>query len=694
MLARLKISHRLLAGFGMMLLLLALAVGVALWKVDEIARGSERIASLRAPTALTAERLTADLQGTLAGLRGYMLTGKEGFEKQRVGAWADIAEGSAEMDRLSARWTNPANVEAWTQFKALRDQFAVAQEHVTKAVDPANIAPSVTLLVTEAAPLADKLLGILLGPVDAGGKRSGGMVDDQRGMLEADNAAIASNVTMLLALQWTLLVVGLVAGAAITFVTARAIVKPIVAMTGAMERLAENELEVTVPSKDRGDEIGSMAAAVEVFKQNAIKVRDLNEAEAQRNAEARKRATAMAGLMSALGEVVDAAVRGDFQKRIDLKLDEADLAEVARGVNELVSTVDRGVTETGDVLSALARTDLTTRVTGDYRGAFAKLKDDTNSVVDNLTRVVGQLRHTSRTLRTATGEILSGANDLAERTTKQAAALEETSAAMEQLSHTVGDNAQRAGQASDQSRQVSATAEGTRDVMQQANEAMARISNSSAKISNIIGLIDDIAFQTNLLALNASVEAARAGDAGKGFAVVAIEVRRLAQSAASASSEVKVLIEQSSTEVAGGSKLVAQAGERLAEMLSSVRESTGIITAMSAASQEQSSAIMQISTAIRQMDEMTQHNAALVEETNAAIEQTEGQARELDKVVDVFVTADRHDKAAAEAPKVARTSAPGGIKALQAKITSAARTYLGGGNAAVAATAQGEWSEF
>jgi methyl-accepting chemotaxis protein len=694
MFARLKISHRLLAGFGMMLALLALAVGVALWKVDEIARDSERIATLRAPTALTAERLTADLQGTLAGLRGYMLTGKDGFEKQRLAAWADIAEASAEMERLSARWTNPANVEAWKQFKVVRDEFAVAQERVVKAVDPANIAPSVEILVTEAAPRADKLLGILLGPADADGHRSGGMVDDQRAMLEADNAAIASNVTMLLVLQWTLLAVGLIAGAAISLVTARAIVRPIVAMTGAMERLADNQLDVEVPSKERGDEIGSMAAAVEVFKQNAIEVRDLNAADAQRNAEARKRAAAMAELMRALGEVVDAAVRGDFQQRIDLRLEDADLAEVARGVNELVSTVDRGVTETGGVLSALARTDLTARVTGDYRGAFAKLKDDTNSVVDNLTRVVGQLRQTSRTLRTATGEILSGANDLAERTTKQAAALEETSAAMEQLSHTVGDNAQRASQASDQSRQVSATAEGTRDVMQQANAAMERISSSSAKISNIIGLIDDIAFQTNLLALNASVEAARAGDAGKGFAVVAVEVRRLAQSAASASSDVKALIEQSSTEVAGGSKLVAQAGERLAEMLSSVRESTGLITAMSAASQEQSSAIMQISTAIRQMDEMTQHNAALVEETNAAIEQTEGQARELDKVVDVFVTVEGPDKAPAAAPKAARTSAPGGIKALQARITSAARTYLGGGSAAVAATAQGDWSEF
>jgi methyl-accepting chemotaxis protein len=221
-----------------------------------------------------------------------------------------------------------------------------------------------------------------------------------------------------------------------------------------------------------------------------------------------------------------------------------------------------------------------------------------------------------------------------------------------------------------------------------ANEAMERISSSSTKISNIIGMIDDIAFQTNLLALNASVEAARAGDAGKGFAVVAVEVRRLAQSAASASSDVKVLVEQATTEVQGGSKLVSDAAARLEAMLEGVRENGVLIEEITQASQEQSAAIGQVSVAVREMDEMTQHNAALVEETNAAIEQTESQASELDRIVEVFIVEEAARPAQAPPPRPNRPAS--GARAQQEKLRQATRSYLVEGNAAVDA----EWSEF
>ncbi|WP_245895407.1 methyl-accepting chemotaxis protein [Devosia submarina] len=399
-----------------------------------------------------------------------------------------------------------------------------------------------------------------------------------------------------------------------------------------------------------------------------------------------ERQSTMQQLSSDFNRVVDAASRGDFSARIETSYSDPELANLARSINGLITTVGESLSETGRVLSSLAGTDLTQRVNGQHSGAFAKLRDDTNAMADKLTDIVGQLRKTSRGVRAATGEILAGADDLSERTTKQAAMIEETSATMEQLATTVLQSARHAHAASVKSQEVSRAAEEGGVVMSLATGAMERISNSSSKISNVIGLIDDIAFQTNLLALNASVEAARAGDAGKGFAVVAVEVRRLAQSAASASSEVKVLIEQSATEVAGGSMLVAEAASKLEAILAGIRENSLVMEGIARDSKEQASAIEEVNVAVRQMDEMTQHNAALVEETNASIEQTEGQASELDRIVAIFVLED--DPGAARAPMALapRTS----IKLSQNKVKQATKSYISHGNAAVAK----DWNQF
>nr|WP_230989536.1 methyl-accepting chemotaxis protein [Devosia faecipullorum] len=332
-------------------------------------------------------------------------------------------------------------------------------------------------------------------------------------------------------------------------------------------------------------------------------------------------------------------------------------------------------------LARMAEGDLGGRIDAVFTGQYEALRGAFNSSLGQLQTIVAQLRKASSGVRVATAEILSGANDLSSRTTRQAATIEETSASVEQLSSTVSDNARRAASATEKARQVARSAADGGEVMGAATSAMSAIEASSAKISNIIGLIDDIAFQTNLLALNASVEAARAGDAGKGFAVVAVEVRRLAQSAASASADVKVLIEASAGEVRSGAQLVGKAAEKLSDILAGAEESAGLIDAIARANQEQSGALAEVSVAVRQMDEMTQHNAALVEETNAAIEQTEAQAGELDRIVAVFRT-DIETPAPAAERRAAKASAP--------RAAPMGGGYASHGNAAIAA----DWNEF
>ncbi|MBN9317328.1 MAG: globin-coupled sensor protein [Devosia sp.] len=345
---------------------------------------------------------------------------------------------------------------------------------------------------------------------------------------------------------------------------------------------------------------------------------------------------------AALSRKVSALVKAvllDMELAVTVYFDR--LTEAAAERDRLASErIRHAVAAAGDVLKSLAEGDLTARITVDLDDEFEAIRHDTNAVADRLEQIITQLRGTSGSLRTATADILAGANDLSDRATRQAATIEQTSAAMEQLMGTVSANVESARAATGSARAMSETAEAGTHVMTRANEAMERITTSSDKIAKIIGLIDDIAFQTNLLALNASVEAARAGEAGKGFAVVAVEVRRLAQSAATASSDIKALIEQSGRDVSDGTALVAEATGKLGAILKSVRENELLLEQIATASASQGEGIAEITVAVRQMDEMTQHNAALVEQINGALSQTEQQAAELDMVVDVFTVSE------------------------------------------------------
>jgi methyl-accepting chemotaxis protein len=255
---------------------------------------------------------------------------------------------------------------------------------------------------------------------------------------------------------------------------------------------------------------------------------------------------------------------------------------------------------------------------------------------DSLAGIVSEVRHGTEAITHASNEIATGNVDLSQRSEQQAQSLERVATAMEELTSTVKQNASNAQQANQLSQSASDVSEQGGAVMRQVTDTMESINDSSKKIVDIISVIDGIAFQTNILALNAAVEAARAGEQGRGFAVVASEVRVLAQRAAEAAKEIKVLIDDSVVKVGSGSELVQKAGITMHEVVDSVRRVTEIMSEISHASQEQSIGIQEVSQALGQMDGMTQQNTALVEEATAAAEELKEQAIHLNEMVGQF----------------------------------------------------------
>jgi len=288
------------------------------------------------------------------------------------------------------------------------------------------------------------------------------------------------------------------------------------------------------------------------------------------------------------------------------------------------------------VAQAIAAGDLTRPIHVDGRDEASQLLGSLLQMQQWLRQVVGDVRLSSASIENASREVAMGNADLSVRTEQTASNLQQTASSMGQLTGTVGQSADSARQASQLASSAAEVAQRGGQVVAQVVTTMHEINASSKKIGDIIGTIDGIAFQTNILALNAAVEAARAGEQGRGFAVVASEVRSLAQRSAQAAREIKALIGASVEKVDSGSRLVADAGSTMTEIVASVQRVADIIGEVMAAATEQSQGIGQVNGAVAQLDQMTQQNAALVEQSAAAAESLKEQAQRLATLVATF----------------------------------------------------------
>ncbi|MEM7719188.1 MAG: methyl-accepting chemotaxis protein [Pseudomonadota bacterium] len=472
-----------------------------------------------------------------------------------------------------------------------------------------------------------------------------------------------AQVTML-----SLLAAMIAVGAGISLASTRLISRPIRELTETMELVSSGDLSADLKSTERSHEIGKMTNAMVVFLENARKARQtdielkqkeekenaLQEEAAKREAEleaekirekealdkaaAEERAEMMRKLGQSIGGVVNDAKAGNFSSRVSERFDDETLNILSDNINDLMATVDTGLSSAGEAMSRIAGGDLSKEMTGNFEGAFAELQNSTNLMMGSLKDLVGEIAGSASMLASSSSNLNETSGELSKKAERSAASLEETSAALEELSASLKQVDNNITSANSNARSASESAKQGSAVAGEAATSMQRINEASTEISQVVGVINDISFQINLLALNAGVEAARAGDAGRGFSVVASEVRSLAQRAGEAAKEIADVIQRSDAAVSDGVAKVSAAEQSLKTISESVVEVSNSIDDVAQAISEQVRGVADINSAVSEIDRNTQQQTTSFTEVTDASSMLSKEAESLQKATSRFQT--------------------------------------------------------
>ncbi len=353
-------------------------------------------------------------------------------------------------------------------------------------------------------------------------------------------------------------------------------------------------------------------------------------------------ATQEALLEQRIGDLIAGFKRGDIYSRVDLNVNQDEvrqefLINVARDMNALLDTMAELFADIDGAVQALVAGDVTFKLTGDYEGEFASLKDSLNSSIETFEKVVHRINGVASAVQSTTEALADKSLELQSGAESQDVAIRSASRALEEVSRAITANAGDADSAAALAQEAERRAEGGRAVIVETDAAMTAIADSATRIGDITRLIDEIAFQTNLLALNAAVEAARAGEAGRGFAVVAQEVRALATRSADAAKTIERLIVESKERVSTGARLFGKAREALTGISQAVAEASAKVDNIRSSIRGQTDAAQEIVGEIKSVADAAARNIDIAGQNGATAAELARSVEELREVVAFFI---------------------------------------------------------
>jgi len=626
---KLTVKNKLTFGFGAVIFLMVIISINTHFGIEKTSIIEERLLHLRFPTVLAGAQLENGINQSLAGLRGYMILGKnpekaKAMKEARLTGWKNIDDAMKQLHIFSAEWNNPEDTKKLKEMEVYINEFRVAQQEVEDISHTIDEIPALKTLLIQAAPRANTILAALSAIID-----------------EEANLKATTNRKKLLKL---------LADSQSTFAISLANIRAYLISGDDQFRdnfdakWKINQIRFKQVSRMTNLMTDTQRKAWNSYKKTRTEFAELpplmfeqrsseswNLANAWLSSKAAPKAKEIFKILHEMriNQEKQAELDNTLFKKVSLTMEwEMVIGTILGLIIAVVVAVFIGRSINVPLQRAVKRAQEIAR--GDLTGAdieitgndeLTELTNSINEMKTNLHGIIMQVSTSANDLSAASDQLQSAAVKTNKGMDNQRSETEQVATAMNEMSCTVQEVAQNAGLASKATSDADAAASNGLTLVSQnmdnINQLAQRIENASQTINklgedtnsvdSIVAVITQIAEQTNLLALNAAIEAARAGEQGRGFAVVADEVRTLASRTQESTEEIRSMLDRLKS---GASAAVVVMNESQEQAKTSVDRAKNV-----------NDTINEITRAVASINDMNNQIATAAEEQSAVADE-------------------------------------------------------------------------